>query len=272
MGLFFNYDKPGKGVYKNTPEKKGVQLFFELLWRKLSKFMQVNFVYTIISLPVMVLYYLIFVYLCSVSIGNLVDVDVINRLSVIFAILISILWGTGPMSAGFAYVMRNFARDEHTYVISDLFEKTRENFWHSLVIFLADIFVLLCGSLAIIIYWNMANGGNILFAFCAMFVFSVMIVYTAMHFYIYQLLVTFSNKIGELYKNAALLALGTLPMCILLALTITIITYFVFGYLQVIAILILSFVCWVAFMRFIADFYSARLIKRRFIKEEEQCE
>ncbi len=45
MGMFFNYDRPGPGVDKNAPKKKGVSLFFELLGRNISKLLLSNILY-----------------------------------------------------------------------------------------------------------------------------------------------------------------------------------------------------------------------------------
>ena len=57
MGLFFNYDKPGKGIEKDAPKKKGPFLYLELLWRKLGKLILSNILYFVLSLPVILLYH-----------------------------------------------------------------------------------------------------------------------------------------------------------------------------------------------------------------------
>ena len=59
MGLFFNYDKPGPGVEKDAPRKKGAFLFFELLGRNFRKLVLANMLYFAVSLPVSVLYFII---------------------------------------------------------------------------------------------------------------------------------------------------------------------------------------------------------------------
>ena len=47
FSLFNNYDKPGPGVSKDEPKKSAPIRFFEILWRKLSKLIQVNLIYMI---------------------------------------------------------------------------------------------------------------------------------------------------------------------------------------------------------------------------------
>lgn len=59
MGLFSNksYYKPGKGVDKEAPEKNAFFRFFELYGRKFWRFIQVNFIYLIVLLPMLMTVY-----------------------------------------------------------------------------------------------------------------------------------------------------------------------------------------------------------------------
>ena len=47
LGLFGNYDKPGPGVDKDEPKNAAPVRFFEILWRKLSKLVQLNLTFMI---------------------------------------------------------------------------------------------------------------------------------------------------------------------------------------------------------------------------------
>ena len=47
---FFNFDKPGLGVNPDAPKKKGVFLYFELLFRRFGSIIKTNMLYFIISL------------------------------------------------------------------------------------------------------------------------------------------------------------------------------------------------------------------------------
>lgn len=48
LSLFkINYDKPGRGVEKDEPEKSAVMNFFTIFFRRLSKFVQLNFIFMI---------------------------------------------------------------------------------------------------------------------------------------------------------------------------------------------------------------------------------
>ena len=60
MGLFgLGYTKEGKGVSKDAAEKKGFFLFFDLFGRKIGKFLKLNMLYFITSIPYLILMFLI---------------------------------------------------------------------------------------------------------------------------------------------------------------------------------------------------------------------
>ena len=63
------------------------------------------------------------------------------RLALIITVLVSIFFGSGPASCGYAYVLRNMAREEHTWVFSDFFQKFKEGFWRGLLYFVVDVIV-----------------------------------------------------------------------------------------------------------------------------------
>lgn len=50
---FFDYNKPGKGVEKNAPQKPRWMLFFELYGRKFWKLIQLNLLFLLFCLPVL---------------------------------------------------------------------------------------------------------------------------------------------------------------------------------------------------------------------------
>lgn len=272
MGMFFNYDKPGKGVDKDAPKKKGFFLFFELVWRKLGKLFLSNMLYFLVSLPLLILYHFFFF---GVIAGNLpadIDGTALNQLVLYVTVVFTILWGTGPVSCGYTYLLRNFAREEHVWLTSDFFEKIKENFKKGILILLVDIVVLFFGSNAIVFYWSLAQQGNTLFLYLMFVAVLCMMLYTFMHFYLFQFTVTFDNKLSVIYKNSLIMAIATMPMNLLLTALVAICTYFAFSMLTPIAIILVSFLLWISLMRFIIDFYTARVIKRKLIDVQESKE
>lgn len=65
FGLFGNYDKPGPGVSKDEP-KKAAPVRFEILWRKLSKLIQLNLIYMIPFIVVVALMVGVFCCRCRI--------------------------------------------------------------------------------------------------------------------------------------------------------------------------------------------------------------
>ena len=103
-GLFglFNYEKEGPGISKNGPKKKTFIVFFETFFRNIWKFIPINLVYSLITLPVIT---------------------------------------NGIASVGLTNVARNTARDKHSFGLSDFFETIKKNFKQSLIAGIINTFV-----------------------------------------------------------------------------------------------------------------------------------
>ena len=55
MGLFTpNYNKPGKGIEKDAPQKRRIWQFFEIIREQYSKLILANILYSLFMLPLMV--------------------------------------------------------------------------------------------------------------------------------------------------------------------------------------------------------------------------
>jgi len=92
FGLF-NYEKEGPGISKNGPKKKTFIVFFETFFRNFWKFIPINLIYIILSLPILT---------------------------------------NGLSNAGLANITRNIARDRHSFGLSDFFETIKKNWKQSL--------------------------------------------------------------------------------------------------------------------------------------------
>ncbi|MBR5809465.1 MAG: DUF624 domain-containing protein [Clostridia bacterium] len=270
MGLFFNYDKPGPGVDKNAPKKKGAALFFELSGRYFGKLLLANILYFIVSLPVLALYAVIILNFF----GNMLPENVgsvgFAQVVVIMTTLVAILWGTGPASCGYAYILRNLAREEHVFLRSDFFEKIKESFWRGLVFLAVDIVMLVIFSFSILFYQRLSEEVGGIYTAGYIMTGVLIVLYTIIHFYLYEMEVTFQNKIRIIYKNSLLMSFATLPMCLVIGAVIVVLSFLVLRFLTPAAILIVAFLCWISFMRFIIDFYTARVIKKNFLQENKE--
>ena len=50
---FYNYNKSGVGIAKNSEKKTGAKLFFDILWRKIWNIFQLNMIFWLFTLPLM---------------------------------------------------------------------------------------------------------------------------------------------------------------------------------------------------------------------------
>lgn len=233
-GLFGggSYNKVGKGVSKDEPEKRGMFKFFELFARKFWKYITLNLIYILACIPtIIILFFLTSLisgsYLSSDSVTRgiaalmgqevldithidtakmIVTMDVVIKIFVI--IMFTALLGMGPATAGFTYILRNFAREEHAWVWSDFWEVTFKNFKQATVVFCIDAVALILGFFAYRFYGSMPKP----MCYIKYVLFAAALVFVMMHFYIYPMMVTFKLKLKDIYKNALIFTFAKLPL------------------------------------------------------------
>lgn len=235
MGMFQWYMKEGKGVEKDEPQKRGFFRFMDIFFRKFWRFLRLNLIYVLLSIPTFLVVFLLSGLISGNLLGGVVQnlmaevlglpapdmanpefaqmmlwFDLLIRL--VISILFMALWGMGPVTAGFTYVLRNFSREEHAWVWSDFWEHTRKNFKQAIALWLIDIVVFVLMSVAIFFYGS--QGG---YFFVLMYLMiMLLIIYTIMHFYLYPMMVTFQLSMKNLFRNALIFALGKIPSNLLI--------------------------------------------------------
>ena len=238
MAGFFGsggYSTPGKGVEKDEREKRGLFKFFELLIRKFWRYVTLNLIYVLASVPVVLILFVATTLISggilssetvtggiaalmgqeTFDINNvdtaklLVTMDIIIKSVLI--ILFTALIGTGPATAGFTYILRNFVREEHAWVWSDFWEMTFKNFKQATVVIVIDLIALVVGYFAYMFYGSMPSPMN----YAKYVIFAAALVYVMMHFYIYPMMVTFKLKLKDIFKNALIFTFAKLPMNLL---------------------------------------------------------
>lgn len=214
MGIFsHSYDKPGPGVDPNAPQKRDFFRFFEIFWRKLSKFFQAGLIYSLVLIPTFIVMFMV----SMVVVGKLAEAVgefSLEEMTTIFLLgglmfvnLLIATWGAGPATAGITYIMLCFTKEEHAWVWSDFKEKIKENFKQAIAVFAVD-FVMMALFYVVIIYYSSIGGmlGNLRYV-----VYLIIMIYTMMHLYIYPLMVTFKLPLNAIYKNSLLFAVAKLP-------------------------------------------------------------
>ena len=276
MGLFFNYNKPGPGVDKNAPKKKGIFRYFEIFGRKLGKLIQLNMLYFLCSLPMLLVCYFYFaptiidMFQRVAATESGISQDTVITYQAMITLLLTVLsvtvLGSGPASAAAAYIERCFVREQHVWLISDFFAKYKENFKQGIIVSVVGIIVSVTGFFSIRFYFMQyaSDGKGIWFVLMVLLVIFLMI-FSGMHYYIYQLMVTFENNLINLYKNALLLTLSTLPVLLLITIAVAVIAYFLYTILAPVLTMILSFVFVLQYLRFPFEFYAASVIQKKIL-------
>ena len=135
---FFNYEKEGPGIAKDAPKKNTFIVFFETFFRNFWKFIPINLVYSLISLPV---------------------------------------FTNGIAGVGFTNVARNTARDKHSFGLSDFFETVKKNLKQSIVMGIINVLVYALIIFDIIFFYKGQGKMSIFgmgFAFAVFIIYTIM--------------------------------------------------------------------------------------------------
>ncbi|MBE6779517.1 MAG: DUF624 domain-containing protein [Ruminococcaceae bacterium] len=140
-GLFglFNYEKEGPGIAKNAPKKHGFIVFFETFFRNFWKFITINLVYCLISLPIVT---------------------------------------NGFANVGITHVARNTARDKHSFGLSDFFDTIKKNKKQAFIAGLINTVVYFLMFANTYFYWFYTKGFvqsiGLGFVIAVLFIFTIM--------------------------------------------------------------------------------------------------
>lgn len=225
MGFFdrFYYGKAGKRDYSEMDMPKNrISLFFMVLKDHIFDLVKVNLLQLIFWIP-----FLIWSYTNLAAIQS-IDVDAImaqeNGSAQLMNTMISylVMWMvglipcvaiTGPSSAGAAYVMRNWARDQHAFLFSDFKDAFKSNWKQALPVSLITSLVPLLFYTAVTYYGQMASTNVIMFV-PLMIVASAVFLWILMLPLLYPMMVGYELGLKHLIKNAFLMAAAKLPQMV----------------------------------------------------------
>lgn len=161
---FFDYSKEGPGVPKDGPKKKTFVVFFETFFRNFWKFITINFVYSLLSVPLVT---------------------------------------NGLANVGLTHVVRNTARDKHSFGLSDFFDTIKKNLKQSLIAGIINVFAF--GILIFDVYFfhNVEGTMGIVGTGIAL---ALLLTFIMMNFYLWTLIITFSYTLKQAYTISFKLA------------------------------------------------------------------
>ncbi len=283
MGLFGNnYSKPGPGISKDAPEKKGIFRYFEMFFRKFWKLLEVNMLHFAVSIPFMAIMFLLsptdyFIGLISDGVSK-ESLFLTFIMRAVFAVIMFVLFGSGPASASYAYITRCFTRAEHAWILSDYKDKFKENFKQGIILSIVDIvFVVLILTAYRVYFAQYASTGAILWLMILALLSAMTFLYTIMHFHIYQFMVTFQSGTMQLFKNSFIFAVANMPMCIFLLALAVILSFATFTFIpNPLLALLLNFVIGISLARFPIEYSASRAISKKLLsaieKEKEETD
>ncbi len=263
MGIFYSDTRPGPGVDPNAPRKKGIFLYLELLGRKFFPLIKANFMYCIVSIPFFLITLLFLAPMFSdLVFGSGLEAKLKIMTDLLIASLIFNFYGSGPAAAAYSYITRSFTREQPVWIVSDGFDKFKENFKQSMMLVVLDVVILFLMSVAIRFY---ASQSGMFFSIAYIFVLMIFFIYTISHIFIYQIMVTYECTFKDLIKNSVIFAMAKLPMCVLLFVITGVLCFLLFGSFGFLSIL-LYMTIGMSFIKYPLEFYGARVIEKNIEK------
>ncbi|MBQ4553015.1 MAG: YesL family protein [Clostridia bacterium] len=238
----YYYGKSGKGDYrKEDLPKNRWQLFWEMLRVRLSGICRVNLMTVALWIPMMLVIMLTvnsFVTISGMervtdeatgySYTVLVYDDIVDEngnvttpgwttpvndvLSMTLLMLIPCILITGPAQAGMAYVMRNWARDEHAFPWADFKDAVKDNWKQALGISALTAVLPYMIYIGYNFYGQMQQEQGLVFMVPQMLMVIIGVMWCLALVYFYPLMVSYKMTFGQLLKNGFVMAIARLPM------------------------------------------------------------
>lgn len=226
MGFFdrFYYGKAGKHDYTEMDmPKTRVSLFFLVLKDHFFDLMKVNLLQVVFWIPFLLWTLLNLMAIQTLDVETLLAQEGGGRqiMEAMTGYLVMWLLGlipcvaiTGPSSAGAAYVMRNWARDQHAFLFSDFKDAFKGNWKQALGVSCLSAIMPILLYTGVTYYGQLANS-NLVMMVPMILVLSVALMWTLMLPLLYPMMIGYELKFKHLLKNALLISTASLPRMML---------------------------------------------------------
>lgn len=212
----FYYGKAGQADY--TPDqmpKNRFQLFFEMLRIHFSGMMGINLVYLLFCIPALLWTLINF----SVLISGAEAADYLDQAR--YSILPMYLLGMVPClgiagigAPGLMYVLRNWSRDQHSFMMSDFKDNVKANWKNGVLVGLLNGFLSLAAYVGFVFYGQQA-AQSVFFIIPQMLVLIMAVCWWMMNMIIYPMMVTYDMKFSQLVRNSLIICIARLPWALL---------------------------------------------------------
>ena len=217
MNNYF-YGKQGKAdmTIADLPANRR-QLFGTVLRVRWSQMIGVNLLYLIIWIPAIVWTIMNLMLLQGVASTDAVEfsrADVLGVISTWLLLMIPCVAITGPFNAGVTYVLRNWARDQHSVILSDFKDAIKDNWKQALPVSLISGIMPFIVFTAVQFYGQMAQSSPV-FMIPVALVGLVGAIWSMATMLMYVMMVTYKLKLRDVIRNSILLTIGKLPFAVL---------------------------------------------------------
>ncbi|MBQ9040612.1 MAG: YesL family protein [Clostridia bacterium] len=235
MNNYF-YGKQGKGDYTvaDMPQNR-LALFGEVLKVRWSGLFGVNLLYMVTWIPAIA-----WTFINVLALFNLLNAeagvsgdDIIGLMNTWLMVMIPCIAITGPFNAGVTYVLRNWARDEHSFVLSDFKDALKANWKQALVISLIDGVM----PFLVVTCWRFYSGmlsRSMIFILPAALTLLMGVTWTLASMLAYPMLITYELKTLDVIRNSVLMTVAKLPFALLIKLATLIVPALAYGLMALI--------------------------------------
>ncbi|MCL2663621.1 MAG: DUF624 domain-containing protein [Oscillospiraceae bacterium] len=194
MGIFNrNFNKPGPGVNKDEPRKKGFARFFELLIRDLGDLVKLNMILCVCVLPSIVMFFF--------SLSGIYPLFT-------FVLSLILAFPVGGAITSCVYYITKQMRDDPSYVWYEFKRKFKENYKQSAAIGIlctAFVYTQILVWITMIISEDVIGLSWIILALLSLLLFGMITPYIFLHFAYIDL------KTLGILKNSVLMTFAYLP-------------------------------------------------------------
>lgn len=226
MGFFdrFYYGKAGKRDYSEMDMPKNrVSLFFLVLKDHFFDLIKINFLQLVFWLPFLIWTYINMMAIQTIDAQALLEMEngTQQLMSTMGSYLMMWLIGlipctaiTGPSSAGAAYVMRNWARDQHAFLFSDFKDAFKSNWKQALPVSIITALVPVLAYTAVMYYGTLASSNTVMLLPLVL-VLSATLMWMLMLPLLYPMMIGYELRFSALLRNALFMAVARLPQMLM---------------------------------------------------------
>ncbi|MBC8586018.1 DUF624 domain-containing protein [Youxingia wuxianensis] len=255
MGFFKDrYSRPGPGIPKDAPKKKGLALYFEILWRELLELVKLNFLFLLFALPMII-------------------IGIVLALSVppgfkLFSFFVPLIF-LGPVVTAMAKITSKMVRDTNHFLWWDFWGCFKADFKKGLITGLIVFGGMLLSASALGIYWKILQENKLLVVPFAI-VTTIFFVLLLMSLYVFPMVSTIDLPIKLVFKNSFILSFVCLGYNILALLIVAIIAVLLLLFFPVTTFLVVPF--FFSWANFTTTFCAFHGLNKYVIQGEDTLE